>query len=251
MAQLVQKTFQLAPNQLLYQQKRFRGKINLKKPKIFFKKKVLNELLAPFFVDPNEDVTIKDLCAAAMAPKTYELHPYEKILAKEARNWFQKSRMVAFLHTNSMNSIDRFDVLVELRKQNMYYKTYNPKLIRAAMEDSRHMKKIDPIMSTHTAFIFSPDINVTALEKILKKCPKIFSLGGILEDEVMNRDDFLKYGQMDITTAQLGLVQVLQNAGGVHLNRQLTHHQTTLVSRLKQIGTNETDPNENEKSVPV
>ncbi|XP_078033456.1 large ribosomal subunit protein uL10m-like [Augochlora pura] len=251
MAQLIQKTFQLAPNQLLYQQKRFRGKINLKKPKIYFKNKVLNLLLQPFFADPKANAAVKDLCAAAITPKTYKLHPYEKILAKEARNWFEKSKMVAFLHTNSITNIDRFEVLVELRKHNMYYKTYYPRLIRAAMENSSCMEKMDPVMSKQTAFIFSPDINVTALEKILKKCPQMYSLGGILEGEVMNRDDFLKYGQMDIETAQLGLVQVLQNAGGVNLNRQLTHHQTTLVSRLKQIGTDGSDPKKSEESVPA
>lgn len=62
----------------------------------------------------------------------------------------------------------------------------------------------------------------------------------MLEGQVLNSSDFLKYGQMDMVSVQLGLVQVLQNAGGLNLNRQLTHHQTTLVSRLKQIGTNET-----------
>lgn len=65
-----------------------------------------------------------------------------------------------------------------------------------------------------------------------------------MEGQVLNYDDFLKYGEMDIVTTQLGLVQTLQNAGGLNLNRQLTHHQTTLVTRLGQIGTNETTSND-------
>lgn len=65
-----------------------------------------------------------------------------------------------------------------------------------------------------------------------------------MEGQILNYDDFLKYGEMDIITAQLGLVQTLQNAGGLNLNRQLTHHQTTLVTRLEQIGTNETTSND-------
>lgn len=71
-----------------------------------------------------------------------------------------------------------------------------------------------------------------------------FFLGGVLEGQVLKYDDFLKFGEMDITTAQSNLVQVLQNAGGVNLTRQLTHHQSTLLTRLKQIGTNETTSND-------
>lgn len=56
---------------------------------------------------------------------------------------------------------------------------------------------------------------------------------------------------MDLTTARVHLVQLLQNAGGNNLNQQLTHHQSILVDRLKQIGINETASDENEKSVPV
>lgn len=56
---------------------------------------------------------------------------------------------------------------------------------------------------------------------------------------------------MDLTTSRVHLVQVLQMAGGNNLNQQLTHHQSTLVARLKQIGTNETASAENEESVPV
>lgn len=67
----------------------------------------------------------------------------------------------------------------------------------------------------------------------------------------MNKEDFLKYGKMDLTTSRVHLVQLLQSAGGNNLNRQLTHHQSTLVDRLRQIGVNETASDENEKSVPV
>lgn len=61
----------------------------------------------------------------------------------------------------------------------------------------------------------------------------------------------MRYGKLDLTTSRMHLVQMLQNAGGNNLNQQLTHHQSTLVARLKQISLNETAPDENEKSVPV
>jgi len=75
--------------------------------------------------------------------------------------------------------------------------------------------------------------------------------GGILEGHVLNKKNFLKYGKMDLTSSRVHLVQLLQNAGGNNLNQQLTHHQSTLVARLKQIGTDEATSSENKESVPV
>ena len=49
---------------------------------------------------------------------------------------------------------------------------------------------------------------------------------------------------MDITEARLGLLHTLQTAGGVNLNRQLNHHQSTLVSRLQQIGKSDNNATE-------
>lgn len=244
MAQFVKKAFQLTPNQLLYQQKRYRGKINIRKPKIFFKKRVLNELLTPFFANPNEGKTLEELCLNTKGTETErELGPYDKIIAREARNWFDSSKMIACLHVNSISGLDKFDVQVPLFRANMYYKYYSPHLVRHVIKDSPY-EALAPLVSKMTAFVFSPEINVTALQSIIKKCRKMYTLGGVLEGQVLKFDDFLKYGTMDITTAHCGLVQVLQTAGGVNLNRQLTHHQSTLVSRLKQIGTNEIDSND-------
>ena len=251
MAHLARKAFQLTPTELLYQQKRYRGKINLKKPKIFYKKAVVNELLKPFYIDPNKDKTLDELCTNALfVERKNELGPYDTILMKELRNWFDNSKMAAFIHVNSITEEDKFEVKVPLKRANMYYKYYSPHIVRAALENSPY-QALDPLISKFTAFVFSPDINVIALEKILKKCKQMYTMGGVLEGHALVYDDFLRYGKMDITMAHLGLVQALQSAGGVNLNRQLTHHQTTLVSRLQQIGTNEKTTDEDEKPVPV
>lgn len=230
---------QLTPNQLLYQQKRFRGKINLKKPKIFFKKAVVNKLVKPFFINPNEGKSLEELCWNRKKENVvHEIGVYDKILSREVRNWLDQSKMIACVHVNSMPEREIFEVRVPLHRENMYYKKYGPQIVFDAIKDSQY-GGIAPLVSANTAYIFSPDMNVRALQKIMRKCRKMFLLGGILEGQVLSHDDFLKFGEMNLTSVQFGLVQILQNAGGVNLNRQLTHHQSTLVTRLKQIGTNE------------
>ncbi|KOC65588.1 Partitioning defective 3 like protein B [Habropoda laboriosa] len=238
-----ESTLQLTPNQLMYQQKRYRGKINIRKPKIFFKKRVLNELLKPFFADPDEGKTLEQFCAEKKGSGTkIPLGAYEKILSKEVRNWFDKSKMTAIVHVNSINELDKFSVRVLLHRENMYYKAYGSRIVLDAIRDSPY-ECIAPLINKYTAFVFSPQINVTSLRKILKKSKRMYALGGILEGQVFKLEQFMKYGEMDITTAHLNLVQILQCAG-VNLNQQLTHHQSTLVTRLKQIGTKETTSDE-------
>ncbi|KAJ8683483.1 hypothetical protein QAD02_019275 [Eretmocerus hayati] len=113
--------------------------------------------------------------------------------------------MVAFFHTNSMLAEDQFDFAVALKRSNI------------------------------------PDTNTVKLAKILKKTPEVILLAGILNGKLLNRNEFLERGQLDLVTAQAGLVQILRTAAGGNLNKQLTHHQSTLVTRLKQIGTNNED----------
>ncbi|KAK9301425.1 hypothetical protein QLX08_006244 [Tetragonisca angustula] len=233
-------SLQLAPNQLLYQQKRYRGKINIKKPKIYFKKRVLNELLTPFFVNPNKDKSLEQFCIESEEKEIEKpLGPYDQIIAREVRNWFDNSKMVACLHVNSIKELDVFDIKVALFKENMHYKYYGTHIVNHVIKNSPY-EAVAPLVSKCTSFVFSPVINTVKLEKIIKKSKKMFVIGGVLEGLVLNSSDFLKYGQMDMVSVQLGLVQILQNAGGLNLNGQLTHHQTMLVSRLKQIGANET-----------
>ncbi|CAK9819812.1 39S ribosomal protein L10, mitochondrial [Anthophora quadrimaculata] len=238
MAYFVKKALQLIPNQLMYQQKRYRGKINVRKPKIYYKKAVLNELLTPFFANPN-DKTLEQFCAEVKSTqKKKPLTPYEVILTREIRNWFDKTKMIALLHVNSISELDKFDVKVLLHRENMYYKYYGPRLVLEAIKNSPY-ESIVPLIGARTAYVFSSEMKATALQKILKKSKKMYALGGVLEGQVLKIDEFMKYGAMDITAIHLSLVQILQSAG-VNLNQHLMHHPSTLVTRLKQIGTKET-----------
>lgn len=169
--------FQLTPNQLLYQQKRYRGKINIRKPKIYFKKRVLNELLTPFFINPNKDKTLEQLCENTKT-KEFEnrLGPYDTIIAREVRNWFDNSKMIVILHVNSIMELDVFDVKVALFKENMHYKRYGAHIVSNMIKDSPY-ESLAPLISNYTAFVFSPEIKIAAVNKIFKKNKKMYILG--------------------------------------------------------------------------
>ncbi|XP_028044810.1 39S ribosomal protein L10, mitochondrial [Monomorium pharaonis] len=253
MAQCLRKALQITPNTILYQQKRFRGKINIQKPRApYYRRALLNEFLTPFYPFPNEGKKLEELCRKAVKAKTEqeEYNPYQRIIAREVRNWFDNSKMVAICHQNSMTAEDEFELAVPLRRANMYYKRYSKKIMTLALTDSPYAATL-LLYESQFSIIFGYDVNVVAFEKIVRKFPQVILLAGILEGRVLNKENFLRYGKMDLTSSRVQLVQVLQNAGGNNLNQQLTHHQSTLIARLKQIGTNEKTSDENGESVPV
>ncbi|XP_011161104.2 39S ribosomal protein L10, mitochondrial isoform X2 [Solenopsis invicta] len=214
---------------------------------------MVNEFLTPFYPFPNKGKKLEELCKKAeksAEKKKEKCNPYQRILAREVRNWFDNSKMIAICHQNSMTAEDEFELKVPLKRANMYYKRYSRDIVKLALKGSPYSATM-PLYSSKFSIVFGSDVNVVAFEKIVKKFPQVILLAGILEGRVLNKEDFLRYGKMDLTSSRVHLVQLLQNAGGNNLNQQLTHHQSTLVARLKQIGTDETTSGENGESVPV
>lgn len=208
--------------------------------------------MTPFYPSPIKDKPLVELCQKVtnIKMREKEINPYQRIIAREVRNWYDNSKMIAICHQNSMTEEELFELKVPLKRANMYYKRYSKTIMRLALEDSPYAATL-PLYSATFGVVFGSDTNVADFDKIVKKFPQVILIAGILEGRVLNKIDFLKYGKMDLTTSRAHLVQVLQMAGGNNLNQQLTHHQSTLVARLKQIGTNETASAEDEESVPV
>lgn len=171
--------FQMTPNTILYQQRRFRGKINIQKPREpHYLRSLVNEFLTPFYENPNQGMKLEQVCkkAAKKNKRMEEYHPYERIIAREVRNWFDNSKMIAICHQNPMSSEERFELEVPLRRANMYLKQYSRKIMKLALEDSPYAATL-PLFSVKFFVMFSPDINVVALEKIVKKFPQVILLG--------------------------------------------------------------------------
>lgn len=172
--------FQITPNTILYQQKRFRGKINIQKPRPpHYLRALVNEFLTPYYPFPNEGKKLEELCnnvKLTEKKKNKEYNPYQIIIAREVRNWFDNSKMIAICHQNSMTQENQFDLAVPLRKANMYYKRYSKIMMKLALADSPYEATM-PLYSSHFSVVFGSDVNVAAFEKIIKKFPQVILLG--------------------------------------------------------------------------
>jgi len=144
-----------------------------------------------------------------------------------------------------MTAEEQFDFAVAIHKHNMYMKIHGRSITNVAFKDTEFEPML-PLFCTPTVTVFSPEVDVENLRKAAKKFPQLVLIAGIMHGRLLSRNDFLKYGKMDLTEARSQLVHTLRTAGGANLNRQLNHHQSTLVSRLQQIASNEGATKNNE-----
>lgn len=222
--------------------KRFRGKINIQRPRLpHYERALVNAVTTPVFARP----TVTQKCfnwqqQEAVIQKRTE-NPYEKIIAKEVANWFAHSKMVAIFHVNSISAEEMFKARVAFHKQNMHLKMYGKSIIRQAVAGTGY-DAILPLFDSKNCIIFSPEQKLSQLLKICKKIPQIMLLAGIVEQRLMSKTELSNFAAMpSLEMARAQLVAVLQQAGGNNVVGTLQAHQTNLCGSLDAYVTQETE----------
>ncbi|XP_044266393.1 39S ribosomal protein L10, mitochondrial [Tribolium madens] len=219
----------------LVQAKRFRGKINIQRPKpVHPERAILMELTKPFFISSKKGKKPIDLCTKLQDKFVRDEHnPFQQIIAGELRMWFNTSRLVAFYHLNPMKADQRFKAYAMFKKDNMHLKQYGKKTLEIALKDSKFEPVLDFYVSQNM-IVFSPEPEVRKLLKITKKFPQLVLLAAIFEGKFVSKDELMELEKIpNLQTAQAVLVQTL-NSAATTIHQQLNQHQNTLVSQLQQ-----------------
>lgn len=220
----------------IVQLKRFRGKINIQRPREpHYARALFNAVTKPFIPEPTayEKCYNNQLPAptATLAKKPKVHNPYELIIAKDIVNWFNSSKMIVVFHINSINSDDIFKAKVAFHKENMHLKAYGKPLMKMALYDSRY-KEMLPLFYANNCIVFSPEQNVNKLLKISKKIPQLILLAGIVEDRLMSKTQILEFAALpNIQIARAQFVAVLNSIGGSVVNN-LEAHQNNFAALL-------------------
>ncbi|XP_030765433.1 39S ribosomal protein L10, mitochondrial [Sitophilus oryzae] len=214
--------------------KRFRGKINIQKPKPpHFERAKYLALAKPWFLPQDTD---KKRCGNLKKldfHKQKEENPFQRILSQELYRWFKTSKLVAFCHYNPMTKDDEYKAYMLLHKEKMHFKKYGKETLEMAVKGTPYEAVLDFYVS-HNITIFSPEPEIKKLLKILRRFPQLILLAGIYENKLISKEELVYYSNIpNIQAAQATLVQTL-NSAGTQLVSNLNSHQSTLVSHIDQ-----------------
>ncbi|XP_049870364.1 39S ribosomal protein L10, mitochondrial [Pectinophora gossypiella] len=216
--------------------KRFRGKINIQKPrKPHFERQLLVDFTKPVYSIPKSKLPDYALCDRGEKIEYVKVvdNPFERILARECLDWFNKSKMVVFLHLNAISMEDKTPVFAALRKNNMHLRTYGKKIVSMATKGTRY-EAVNHLFTSHQNIIFGQPENAAKMFKILKKSPQLVVMAGIIQDRLMSKNELVEFSQLpSLDVARSQLCSVLDSAGS-SLVGQLTKAQQSLVSNLEQ-----------------
>ncbi|XP_075991629.1 mitochondrial ribosomal protein L10 [Anticarsia gemmatalis] len=213
--------------------KRFRGKINIQKPrKPHYERQLLIDLSKPVYGTPKHKIPDAALCDRGEKSFVKDVdNPFERILANECLNWFNTSKMVVFVHLNSISMEDKMPVFATLAKNNMHMRRYGKKIVSMATKGTRY-EAVNHLFTSHQEIIFGQPNNAAKLFKILKKTPQLVVMAGIIQDRLMSKNELVEFSQMpNLDAARSQLCQVLDSAGSL-LVQQLNQSQQTFVGYL-------------------
>jgi len=212
----------------------FRGKINIQKPqKPHYRRAVFNAVTEPII--PRTSVTQecyqKRIDKKLKSEEEKVVHPLEAIIAKGVKDWFNRSKLVAVFHLNSMKDEDFFNAKVAFFKQNMHLKLYGISIMKQALIGTQFESMI-PLFTSKYCILFSEEPKIGQLLKISKKIPQMILLTGIVENQFLSKNELVNLSKLpDLTTARAQFVGVLNSVGGGLVNN-LQAHQTNLCSLL-------------------
>ncbi|KAJ8729328.1 hypothetical protein PYW08_000909 [Mythimna loreyi] len=215
--------------------KRFRGKINIQRPrKPHFERQLLIDFSKPVYGPPKYTLPDAALCDRGEKKFARQIdNPFERILANECLNWFNTSKMVIFLHVNSISMEDKTPVFAALVKNNMHLRCYGKKIVSMATTGTRY-EAVNHLFTSHQNILFGQPENIAKMFQIMKKAPQLVIMAGIIQDRLMSKNELLEYSQLqNIEVARSQLCAVLESAGS-SLVRQLNQAPQMLVGHLEK-----------------
>lgn len=160
------------------QSQRFRGKINIQKPKApHFERAKYLALTTPYFAKKDSTASIIQLCSKNEKHKKEEVeNPFQNIIAKELLQLFESSKLIGFFHKNPMNAEQDFKAKVLFKRQNMHFRNFGKKTLQIAVAGTPYESVLD-FYCSHNMFVFSPEPEIKKMIAVARKFPQLVFLG--------------------------------------------------------------------------
>lgn len=167
--------------------------------------------------------------------KIIEENPYEKILAKEVKDLFEQSAMVAIFHKNPIKGELDFKTMKAFKMAGMDHLVYGKSTLNLALAQTNYAAVLD-LFQSHSALVFSSTPQVPKLLKMIKKMPHLILLACIVDGKLLSKNQTVEYGSLvDIQNARARLISVIGQVNNRCL-QTIGQTQLTMVRYLEQYG---------------
>ncbi|KAE9535084.1 hypothetical protein AGLY_008376 [Aphis glycines] len=214
-------------------------RVNVQKPrKPDHYRAVIDTITMPKYPWPKpSDMKWSERCPKpfSKAFKQIEENPYENILAKELRELFEQSAMIAIFHKNPVKGDIDFKTTKTFKMADMDYVVYGKSTLKLALADTNYAAVLD-LFQSHSSIVFSSTSQVPKLLKITKKTPHLILLASIVDGKLLSKNQTVEYGNLvNIDNARAALVGVIEQVNNRCL-QTIGQTQLTMVRYLEQYG---------------
>lgn len=222
--------FLLQSENVLVQSKRFRGKINIQRPKPpHYERALFNAVTEPIY--PKTPLVVdcrqKQLEILKIDKTKNNPNQFELILARELRQEFDENEMVLICHMNSQKAYDLFQFKVALHQFGVRVKIHGPRVRRAVLEGHKY-ENLLKLMDVSHCMLFGHPSSIGDVLKVLKKTRQMILLAGAMSDRILSKDQLVEYSKLpDLQVVRAQFAATLTTAGGQIVN-YLQAHQSNL-----------------------
>lgn len=214
-------------------------RVNVQKPrKPDHYRAVIEEIARPRYPWPKPlEMTWNERCPKPLSKltKQTEDNPYENILAKEVRNLFEQSAMVAIFHKNPVKGEVEFKTRKTFKMAGMDYVIYGKSTLKLALAETNYAAVLK-LFESHSTIVFSDKSQVPQLLKKIKKMPHLILLSCIVDGKLLSKSQTVEYGSLiDIDNARARLISVIGQLNNRCL-QTIGQTQSTMVRYLEQYG---------------
>lgn len=164
-----------------------------------------------------------------------EDNPYENILAREVKELFEQSAMVAIFHKNPVKGETNFKCKKAFKMAGMNEVVYGKSTLRKGLADTNYALVLD-LFQSHSSIVYSSTTQIPQLLKLIKKMPHLILMACIVDGKLLSKTQTLEYGNLvNIDNARVRLIHVLGQVNNKCL-QTIGQTQLTMVRYLEQYG---------------
>lgn len=162
-------------------------------------------------------------------------HPYEVILSKELKKYWDASRMILFYHLPPLADRTQREVRNIFFKQEFQFHAYSANVMKLAVSETPYKSALH-LYDSNTAVVFSETIAIGKLLKINRKIQQqgVAFLAGIIDDVFYSKNQVQEIGELFKKDCNLALAQFLDYVPS-KIKSTLNYQTETLSSYLSQV----------------